>query len=102
MKDPYIVLGLLERKYRGDVDDTSVKKAYLELLRRYPPEREPQRFQEVRKAFELLETRVKRLQYDLFHLTIPDREDLTTALFPSRPLSRPSLQKVQDLLQQAV
>jgi curved DNA-binding protein CbpA len=102
MKDPYIILGLLERKHQGDVDDAAVKKAYLELLRRYPPEREPQRFQEVRKAYELLETRVKRVQYDLFHLTIPDKEDLATALFPPRPLSRPSLQKVQDLLQQTV
>jgi len=102
MKDPYIILGLLERKFSGDVDDAVVKTAYLELLRRYPPELAPQRFQEVRKAYEQLETRAKRVQYELFHLTMPDRQDLVAVLLPQRPLARPSLQKVQELLQQTV
>jgi curved DNA-binding protein CbpA len=99
MKDPYLILGLLECKHNGEVDDAVVKTAYLELLRRYPPEREPDRFQEVRKAYELLETRAKRMQHDLFSLTMPDREDLAVALLPQKPLSRPSLRKVQELLQ---
>jgi curved DNA-binding protein CbpA len=102
MKDPYVILGLLELKYSGEVDDAAVKAAYIELLRRYPPEREPQRFQEVRKAYELLETRVKRVQHDLFNLTMPDRDDLAAVLLPQKPLSRPSLQKVQELLRQSV
>jgi curved DNA-binding protein CbpA len=100
MKDPYLILGLLERKANGTVDDAAVKTAYLDLLRRYPPEREPEHFQQIRKAYEQLATRQKRVQYGLLDLTLPDREDLAGVLLPQKPLSRPSLKQVQDLLGQ--
>lgn len=100
MQDPYLILGLLEHKANGTVDDATVKSAYLELLRCYPPEREPLHFQQIRKAYENLATRQKRVQYSLFDLTLPDRQDLACVLLPQKPLSRPSLKQAQDLLGQ--
>jgi len=98
MKDPYLILGLLEQKTNGTVDDAAVKAAYLQLLRRYPPEREPLHFQRIRKAYEQLETRQKRVRYALFDLTLPDRQDVASVLLPQKPLSRPSFKSVQNLL----
>jgi len=100
MKDPYLILGLLERKADPALDDAAVKAAYLGLLKRYPPERQPQRFQQVRKAYTQLETRQQRLHHALFDLTLPDRQDLITVLLPSLPLSRPPLPQVRQLLGQ--
>lgn len=97
MNDPYLILGLLEQKTDVSLDDKAVKAAYMQLLKRYPPEREPERFMQIRKAFEQLETHKKRLKYDLLDITPPDLEDLSI-LLPDKSLKRPSLKQVQQLL----
>lgn len=97
MNDPYLILGLLEKKVDGSLDDKTVKAAYTTLLQQYPPDREPEQFKKIRKAFEQLETQRKRLHYDLFDTTLPDQEDLSV-LLPKTSLHRPSLQLVQKLL----
>jgi len=97
MNDPYLILDLLTQKVDGSLTDKSVKTAYITLLKRYPPEREPEKFKQIRKAFEQLETHKKRLKYHLFDTTAPDLEDLST-LLPEKGLHRPSLQQVKHLL----
>lgn len=97
MNDPYLILGLLTQKIDGSLTDKSVKTAYITLLKCYPPERQPEKFKQIRKAFEQLETYKKRLKYDLLDTTAPDLEDLST-LLPEKSLNRPALQHVKHLL----
>lgn len=45
--DPFQVLGLSR-----DADEAAVRARYLELVKQFPPEREPEKFREIRAAFE--------------------------------------------------
>ena len=45
--DPFKILGVSR-----DAGDAEVRARYLELVKQYPPEREPEKFREVRAAFE--------------------------------------------------
>jgi len=59
-KDPFAVLGISE-----SVDDATVKQRYLALVRESPPDREPDRFQEIRQAYEAVRTERGRLEVQL-------------------------------------
>ena len=61
MTDPYAVLGV-----PPDADDDAIRRRYLELVRQYSPEREPERFAAVRLAYEHLRDLDTRLRYRLF------------------------------------
>lgn len=75
MKTPYEILEVKE-----DVDDTAIKKAYLGMVRRYPPERCPDDFQRIYRAYELIKTEEDRLSYRLFHCTLPEPADIAALL----------------------
>ena len=61
MTDPYAVLGL-----PGDSDDETIRRRYLELVRQYPPEHQPQKFAAIRAAYEALRDLNTRLRHRLF------------------------------------
>ncbi len=54
--DPYSILGVDD-----DAGDNEIKRRYLALVREFPPERQPERFQTYRAAFEALHTERQRL-----------------------------------------
>jgi curved DNA-binding protein CbpA len=85
MKNPFDVLGVPET-----TDDEAIKKAYLQKVREHPPEREPERFQIIRTAFETIKTRRDRLSYRLFHQETPDIEGLVESALRPRLGKRPS------------
>ena len=97
MKNPFDVLGVPET-----ADDEAIKKAYLQKVREYPPEREPERFQVIRTAFETIKTRRDRLSYRLFHQDMPDVEGLVVNALRTgtgkRPTERQLLQLLTDSL----
>jgi curved DNA-binding protein CbpA len=62
MKTPFDTLGVTE-----DATDEAIKKAYLQKVRQYPPERAPEQFQNIRAAFDAIKTRQQRLKYQLFY-----------------------------------
>jgi curved DNA-binding protein CbpA len=64
--DPYGVLGIERRAPEADI-----KRAYFQLVRQFPPERSPAKFQEIRAAYELLRDPERRAQIDLFLLQPP-------------------------------
>ena len=66
IRDPYAVLGIPRR-----ADEGEIKRAYFRLVREYPPERVPEKFQEIRSAYEQLRTSESRAQTDLFLLQPP-------------------------------
>jgi hypothetical protein len=45
--DPFALLGVSQ-----DADEAKVRTRYLELVKQYPPERDPEKFREIRAAFE--------------------------------------------------
>jgi len=46
-KDPFATLGV-----SPDADESQVRARYLELVKQYPPEQHPEKFREIRAAFE--------------------------------------------------
>jgi curved DNA-binding protein CbpA len=59
-KDPFATLGIDE-----DADDEAVRQSYLALVRRFSPDREPERFQEIRAAYEAISNERARLEVKL-------------------------------------
>ncbi len=59
--DPFAVLGL-----PVDSDDAAIRRRYLELVRQFPPEKNPERFAAVRQAYDLLRDDPTRWHYRLF------------------------------------
>lgn len=58
--DPFSVLGVTE-----DAGDEAIKRRYLALVRAYPPDREPERFQIYRRAYEAIRGPRERLDATL-------------------------------------
>lgn len=65
-KDPYQVLNL-----KRQATTEEIKRAYFQTVRQFPPEREPQKFQEIRRAYEQLRDPELRSLTDLFLLQPP-------------------------------
>ena len=63
MQNPYTVLGLAQ-----GADEAGIRRRYLELVREFPPEREPQKAAEVRAAYDALRDPMVRLENQLFDL----------------------------------
>lgn len=61
MTDPYAVLGL-----QADADDETIRRRYLELVKQFSPEHHPEKFAQVRRAYESLRDLETRLRYRLF------------------------------------
>ena len=59
--DPYRVLGL-----SADADDDAIRRKYLEMVRAHTPEKDPERFAQVRAAYEGLKDLNTRLRRRFF------------------------------------
>jgi DnaJ-class molecular chaperone len=64
MSDPFKVLGLAP-----DADETAIRQRYLQLVREHPPDRDAQRFAEVRAAYDQLRDPLVSLEKRLFSTT---------------------------------
>lgn len=84
MSDPYLTLGVSE-----DADDDAIETAYLEGIKRCPPERDARRFETLRAAYETLRTRRDRVAYDLFDASPPVRADVLDKAAPIGAPRRP-------------
>ncbi|WP_295388772.1 DnaJ domain-containing protein [uncultured Thiodictyon sp.] len=85
MSDPYLTLGL-----PPDADDDAVHAAYLAAVKTCPPERDPQRFQAIRAAYESLRTQRARLAQALFDREPPSLTDILDRADPVGAPRRPS------------
>jgi curved DNA-binding protein CbpA len=84
MTDPYRQLGVPE-----SADDAAIRAAYLAAIRACPPERDRQRFEQVRAAYEAIGTEQQRMAHALFDTTAPTLHELLETLSagwqPGRP-----------------
>lgn len=93
MSDPYEVLGL-----PSDSDDETIRRRYLELVRQFPPEHQPQKFAAVRAAYEELRDLNTRLRYRLFEAGKKDTIDALIEEIACRsPRRRLSLKTLLNL-----
>jgi DnaJ-class molecular chaperone len=90
MGNPYEVLGL-----EPGSSDAEIRRRYLELVRQYPPDREPERFAAIRKAYDQLRDPMVRMESRLFDLEVYESLDaiiaevrgrLRTARIPTQTL----------------
>lgn len=75
MNDPYRLLGVA-----ATADDETIRAAYLAAVRACPPERDPQRFEQVRAAFEAVANERMRLAHELFNTTPLTLDDVLAQL----------------------
>lgn len=61
MADPHLILGI-----SPDADEAALRRRYLELVRQHPPEKSPEKFAEIREAYEQLRDPVERLKSQVF------------------------------------
>ena len=61
--NPYDILGV-----PPETDDGAVRSAYLEAIKRFPPERYPERFTAISEAYQALKDEKSRLHYELFDM----------------------------------
>ena len=75
MIDPYRVLGV-----DLTASDETIRAAYLAAIRESPPERDRERFESVRTAYEAICTLRRRLAHALFDCSLPTIDDLLSAV----------------------
>lgn len=80
MIDPYQTLGL-----PGRATEDEVRKRYLELVREFRPDQAPERFAEIRAAYDAVRDPSRRLESELFEPeTTTDTLDALAAKVRSR------------------
>lgn len=85
-----------------DANDTQIKAAYLAAVRRYPPEHYPERYEQIRAAYEAIATERDRLSYLLFNPHPIDPMQAMALLMKPGPTPRRSKPDCQRLLVQSV
>lgn len=84
MKDYYQVLGLTD-----GADAKEIKRAYFKLVRKFTPEKDPERFREIREAYEILKEAAQDEENGALKL-----------LFPDDPLAHRMHAQIADALKQ--
>lgn len=93
MLSNYFILGL-----DLNATDEEIRKRYLQLIKRYTPEKDPDRFQEITGAYEQIKTPRARILGKLFGpLSVSDAEESLLSLGRARaPVRRRA--KLKELL----
>ncbi len=81
--DPYRILGV-----PVGADDKTVRAAYLDLVRKHPPERSPEAFARINRAYEALKTEKDRIHQELFDLDSGIRSPFDALLAHGSPEGR--------------
>ena len=81
--NPYEVLGV-----GPEATPDEIRQRYLALVREFPPEREPQRFAQIRAAYDQLRDPVASLERRLFNMTAIDTFDTLLAAERQRQRAR--------------
>lgn len=97
MNNPFEVLDVAT-----DATDETIKRAYLEKVRQYPPDRDPAMFQTVRSAYDTIADQRARIEYALFHDPSPSLDGLIERALRSGQPSRPNRKTLIALLREPV
>jgi curved DNA-binding protein CbpA len=99
LTDPFSNLGVDE-----NASDEEIKRRYLALVRAFPPDREPERFQVYRAAYEALRDERKRLEAKLLATNDAALTRLKLSCLPpeKQALGRVSMANVMALLVEGI
>ena len=61
MKYPYTVLGLPE-----NTADTEIRNSYLAKIKEFPPEKYPEKFQDIAEAYDMIKDELSRAKLSVF------------------------------------
>src|SRR5665213_3371045 len=64
--NPYFVLGV-----STDADDATIRRAYLESVKRWPPDLDPDKFQQINAGYEQIKDAASRHRHVLFDKAVP-------------------------------
>lgn len=81
MAEPSEILGL-----DPNANEEQIRKRYLELVRQFPPDREPNRFAEIHAAYNELRDPIKRMRKRITGIALPETIDQIAADFHRRQL----------------
>jgi DNA-directed RNA polymerase subunit F len=98
MIDPYIVLGVSADAEADPNYDETIRLAYLAAIRACPPERNRERFEQIRAAFESISNQRERLKHSLFNISPPTPADLLQSLEGEFQPRMPSEQLLRRVL----
>ncbi len=93
MIDPYRLLGVPDT-----ADDAAIRAAYLAAIRACPPERDRQRFEQVRAAYESIAIERDRLAHALFDTTAPTVQEVLQIVTADWRPGRPDEPRLRRLL----
>ena len=68
MLNPYQILEIPK-----DAAQEEIKNAYFRLIKKYPPEKDPEKFKTIRAAYESLKTVAKKAETDVFIFREPEQ-----------------------------
>ena len=95
MKTPFEILGV-----PADADDEQIKSAYIQAVKRWPPEKYPEQFQRERRAYENIATHRDRVAFMLFDMSLPTPVDILESLVESR--GNPGRSRIEGRLREAL
>lgn len=75
MLDPYQLLGV-----DANASDQTIRQAYLQQLRQFPPAQNQQQFQQIRQAYDLIKDEESRVNTRLFHVCEMTPETIAESL----------------------
>ncbi len=93
MRDPYLILGI-----GREADDETVHAAYLAAVKACPPERDPERFEALRQAYEAIRTERHRLAHECLDTAPAGALDLLERAAPVTGPGRPDAEAFRALL----
>ncbi len=91
----YMVLGV-----SPGTGDKEIRRAYLELVKRFTPERSPELFRQITEAYEALKDETRRIQnslYGSFDVVYPEEEIAQLARLAVSPEKRIGLRDLVEL-----
>lgn len=59
-----------------DASDKVIRKSYLELVKKFPPDTAPDQFKKINKAYSLIKDEKSRLSYYLFNIENEDNSPI--------------------------
>lgn len=93
MRDPYRIL-----QVSRDADDESIRAAFLQAIKKYPPDRHPQQYERLRAAHAQIDTLRNRLSFELLDHDLPDVLDVLEQTAPLQAPLPPDLAVICALL----